>query len=74
MGACPQWSIQNNSEFGMSLLNSWATSGGVMLSCFPQIKQVFMLILGKSVAKLWRIADFASDKMRMSLLLSLITS
>src|SRR3569833_1361083 len=59
IAACPHCSIQCNSEFGSNLLNSTATSGGVILSFLPHINATGIRILYNSFAILWRMADFA---------------
>ena len=45
----------------MSLLNSFATNGGVIVSLFPHIRQVGCDIWFNSLPRLFRIADFASE-------------
>src|SRR5690606_32605865 len=70
IAACPHLSIQNKLESGKRRSKSVATSGGVTLSCFPQIMQVGVFILGRSLAILWRMALLEMAKVRISLLRS----
>ena len=62
IGECPHLSIQFNSELGIKRSKSFATSGGVTLSCFPHTKQVGIVISGRSFAILCLIALLARDK------------
>ena len=69
IGAWPHSLIQNKVELGRRRLKSCPTSGGVTMSFSPQMIAVGILILGKSLDMLWRIALLAIVRILISFFL-----